>query len=64
MKQREIWIQDPDQAIHMSEFAEVFPLWGDYCLKVIPRRRIADVTMKSTYIISLMKWMETSSKPK
>jgi len=48
----------------MSEFAEVFPLWGDYCLKVIPRRRIADVTMKSTYIISLMKWMETSSKPK
>jgi hypothetical protein len=57
---REIWIRNPDSVIMKSEFAKVFPLWGDYCREIVARKRISDLTTRSTYIISIMRWMENA----
>jgi len=59
MKREEIWIIDPSSVMTKGEFEKVFPLWGDYCKRVVPRSRIRDLTTRSTYIISIMHWMDS-----
>lgn len=61
IRRGEIWITDPNTVITKSEFAKVFPLWGDYCKGVVPRVRLRDLTTRSTYIISIMHWLEISN---
>src|SRR4029077_17790441 len=54
-----IWITEPDAALTKEEFAKVFPRWRDYCKGMVDRKRIDQLTAHSTYVIGIMKWMDS-----
>ena len=51
------------QRIEKAEFQKVYRVWPDYCNRSVPRHELRDLTQYSTYIISILHWLEGKTGP-
>lgn len=48
--------------IFTSDFRAVLNIWIDYRRGLIPRRRVDERTKHSTYVLSIIHWLEETTK--
>ena len=46
------------------DFAAIFPYWDDYVCRKVPRFRLRDFNVNTTYTISIFHWLTLQSNPK
>ena len=51
-------VDPPLRRVSKGDFAMVYRIWGDYCSGLIPRSKITENTVNSTYIISVLRWFD------
>src|SRR5258708_27303178 len=54
-----IWIEEPKRYIRWPDFYRVYAVWSNYRRRVIPRTKITELTGNSTYVISILNWLES-----
>lgn len=43
-------------------FGVIFPLWADYKAGTVPRHALTDISYNSTYVISILHWLELQAE--
>jgi hypothetical protein len=52
---------DGERRISKSDFAEVFSVWPEYCAGTKQRSELRERSFNSTYVISILHWLEEGS---
>jgi hypothetical protein len=52
---------DGERRISKSDFADVFSVWPEYCAGTKQRSELRERSFNSTYVISILHWLEEGS---
>jgi hypothetical protein len=48
--------------IDSNDFRKVLDIWDDYCNGPLSRKSVTSMTLHSTYVLSIIRWLELNSK--
>ena len=58
----QVVIENPSRNIAKYDFKWVYGFWEEYCRGVLARSKINEGTVNSTYIISILHWLDKHPK--
>jgi hypothetical protein len=53
-----------ERRVPRSDFEKIFQVWSDYKGGRVQRQKLRDISQNSTYVITVLHWIETEPAPK